>query len=144
MKRAVLSKLWAWIILAVLALVDTFIDMIFANNSGLQGFFWNPVARLFGIKYAPLAVPLVLGIFWIIAKLGALLESRMEKTPMAEELVLTTMVIGYGLFDLWLVLVYGFGFSLFSSHLQLIPIIVVAASVYAWLAEKELKKGRKK
>ncbi|MFH1641835.1 MAG: hypothetical protein ABIC04_02965 [Nanoarchaeota archaeon] len=139
MKKVVLSKLWAWIILVLLAFLDSFLDMFLADNSGLQSFFWNPIANLFGMRYAPLMVPFLLLIFFVVAKFGAFLEKKIDKMPHAEELVLTTLVVAYGIFNLWLILVYFFKFSLFRSHIQLIPVIIMAATIYAWWAEKNLK-----
>ncbi|MCK4650051.1 hypothetical protein KAT36_02355 [Candidatus Pacearchaeota archaeon] len=46
--KVVLSKLWAWIILVLLAILDASLDMIFANSQGLQGFFWKPIADFLG------------------------------------------------------------------------------------------------
>ena len=135
-----LSKLWAWIILVLLALVDSFLDMFFADNTGLKSFFWNPVANFTGMKYAPLAVPVLLLIFFIAVKIGTLLEEKIEKVHHAEELVLTTLVIAYGAFNLWLISFYFFGFSLLNNRLHLIIILIIIATAYAWWAEKRLKK----
>ena len=48
--KVVLSKLWAWIILVLLAILDVSLDMIFANSQGFQGFFWKPIADFLGIQ----------------------------------------------------------------------------------------------
>ncbi len=142
MKRAVLPKLWAWIFLLLLALLDSFLDMFFAANSGLKSFFWQPIAEFTGIKYAPLMVPFLLIIFFILVKLCAFLEKKIENVNKAEELVLTTLVVAYGLFNLWLILVYLFKFSLFRNPIHLIPALVVVAMAYAWWAERILKKEK--
>jgi len=144
MKKVVLSKLWAWIFLVLLALLDSFLDMFFAGNSGLKSFFWQPIADLTRIKYAPLMVPFLLIIFFIVVKFGAFLEKKIEKVNKAEELILTTLVVAYGVFNLWLILVYLFGFSLFRNHLYLIPVLIVIATAYAWWAENKLKKDKGK
>ncbi|MBU2589489.1 MAG: hypothetical protein KKA65_03510 [Nanoarchaeota archaeon] len=138
--KVVLSKLVAWIILVFLAILDSSLDMIFVNSSGLQSSFWKPIADFFGIKYAILGVPLLLIIFFIAVKIGAFLEKKIEKVQYAEELVLTTLVIVYGLFDLWLILVYFFKFTLIKNHLYLIPILIVIGAAYSWWAENKLKK----
>lgn len=137
--KVVLSKLWAWIILVFLAILDASLDMIFANSQGLQGFFWKPIADFFGIQSAILAVPLLLIVFFVAVKIGAFLEEKIERVQYAEELVLTTLVILYGLFDLWLISVYFFNFTLIKSHLYLIPIFIVVGTVYSWWAEKKLR-----
>jgi len=142
LKRAVLPKLWAWIFLVLLALLDSFLDMFFAANSGLKSFFWQPIAEFTGIKYAPLIVPFLLIIFFILVKFGAFLEKKIEKVNKAEELILTTLVVTYGLFNIWLISVYLFKFSLFRNPLYLIPVLIVVAMAYAWWAERILKKEK--
>jgi len=138
--KVVLSKFWAWIILVILAVLDASLDMVFAKSQGLQGFFWKPIADFFGIQSAILAVPLLLMVFFVVVKIGAFLEKKIEKVPYAEELILTMLVILYGLFNLWLILVYFFNFTLFKNHYYLIPIFIVIGIVYSWWAEKNLKK----
>ena len=78
-------------------------------------------------------------VFFIAVKIGALLEKKIEKIQYAEELVLTTLVIIYGLFDLWLILVYFFNFTLIKNHFYLIPIFIGVGIAYSWWAEKKLK-----
>ncbi|MBU3923471.1 MAG: hypothetical protein KJ592_00985 [Nanoarchaeota archaeon] len=140
MKKVVLSKSWAWIILLGLAVLDASLDMIFANSQGLQSSFWKPIADFFGIQSAIFGVPLLLLIFLVAVKIGAFLEEKIEGVLYAEELVLTTLVIVYGLFDLWLVLVYFFNFNLFRNHFYLIPLLIVVGVAYSWWAEKRLKR----
>ena len=143
MEKPVLPKLWAWIILVILALLDSSMDMLFTNSRGLQGFLWKPVADFFGIQYAIMGVPFILVAFFIVVKFGTFLERKIEKIHYAEELVLTALVLAYGIFDLWSFSVYVFDFSLIQNHLYLIPILVVAATLYAWWAEKKLKASMK-
>jgi len=138
--KVILSKLWAWIILVILAVLDASLDMIFANSQGLQSSFWKPIADFFGIQSAILGVPILLIIFFVAVKIGALLEKKIEKVQYAEELVLTTLVILYGLFDLWLISIYFFNFTLFKSHFYLIPIFIIIGIAYSWWAEKKLKR----
>ena len=138
--KVVLSKLWAWIILVILAILDSSLDMIFANSSGLQSSFWKPIANFLGIQHAILGVPILLIIFFVTVKIGAFLEKKIEKVQYAEELVLTTLVILYGLFDLWSISVYFFNFTLVKNHLYLIPILIIVGVAYSWWAEKKLKK----
>jgi len=137
--RVILSKFWAWIILVMLAILDSSLDMIFSDSQGLQNFFWKPIADFFGIQYAILGVPLLLIAFFIVIKIGAFLEKKIEKVQYAEELVLTTLVIVYGLFDLWLILVHFFNFTLIKNHFYLIPIFIVIGIIYSWLAEKKIR-----
>lgn len=137
--RLVLSKPWAWVILVILAVLDALLDMIFSNSQGLQSFFWKPIADFFGIRYAILGVPILLIVFFVAVKIGAFLEKKIERISYAEELVLTTLVIVYGLFDLWSISVYLFNFRLFKNHFYLIPVLIIIGITYSWWAEKKLK-----
>ena len=139
-QRVVLSKLWGWIILACLVIFDALLDLIFARGSGLQTPIWKPIADLLGVTNPLFLTPLVLVIFYFAVKGGAWLAKKIDKVQLkAEELVLTTLVIIYGVFDLWLISVYFFNFRLFKSHLYLIPILIIIGVVYDLWAEKKLK-----
>lgn len=138
--KVVLSKLWAWIILIFLVLLDASLDLILAGGSGLQSPVWKPIANLLRINNPLFLTPIVLVIFYLAVKGGAWLARKVDKvTFKAEELVLTTLVIVYAVFDLWLISVYFFNFSLFRSHLYLIPILIIIGIAYSWWAEKKLK-----
>ncbi|MBU2562562.1 MAG: hypothetical protein KKF68_02795 [Nanoarchaeota archaeon] len=130
--------------LSIFSCLGRFIRYDFSNSRGLQSFFWKPIANFLGIQHAILGVPILLIIFFVAVKVGAFLEKKIEKIQYAEELVLTTLVIFYGLFDLWLISVYFFNFTLFKSHLYLIPIFIVIGIVYSWWAEKKLKNEKRK
>ena len=138
--RVVLSKNWAWTILIVLVILDALLDVIFAHGSGLESPIWRPIANLLRINNPLFLTPLVLVIFYFVVKIGAWLTKKVDKIPVkAEELVLTTLVLVYGVFVLWLILVYFFNFKLFKNHLYLIPILIIIGIAYSWWAENRLK-----
>ena len=136
--KVVLSKTSGWIILIALIILDASLDLIFAHGRGLESGIWRRVTN-------PLFLtPLVLVLFYLLAKGGAWLAKNIDKvTIKAEELVLTTLVIVYGLFDLWLISVYIFNFRLFKTHYYLIPILIIAGIIYETWAEKKLKPQKK-
>lgn len=141
MKKPVLSKIWGWIILITLVLLDALLDVIFAGGSGLQSPIWKPIANLLRVSNPLFMTPLVLIIFYFGVKGGAWLAKKIDKIYIkTEELVLTTLVIVYGVFDLWLILVYFFDFSLFRNHYYLIPVLIIIGIAYSWWAENKLKK----
>lgn len=141
MKKVVLSKVWGWIILIILVLLDAVLDLVFAEGRGLQTPVWKPVADFLNIGNPVFMTPLILIIFYFVVKFGALLARKIDKVQFkTEELVLTTLVIVYGVFDLWLISVYFFDFKLFKSHYYLIPVLIIIGIIYNWWAEKELKK----
>ena len=140
MKKPVLSKTWGWIILIALVLLDALLDVIFAKGKGLESNILKPIANLVGISNPILLTPVVLVLFYFVVKGGAWLAKKVDKIYIkSEELVLTTLVIVYGVFVLWLISVYFFNFRLFRSHYYLIPILIVIGITYSWWAEKKLK-----
>ena len=138
--RRVLSKTSGWIILVALVLLDAILDIIFAKGSGVQSGIWKPISNLLGINNPLFLTPIVLVLFYLLVKGGAWLTKKTDKIDFyAEELVLTTLVIVYCVFDLWLILVYLFNFALIKNHYYLIPILIVIGIAYSWWAEKKLK-----
>ena len=97
----ILSKTWGWIVIIFLVLLDASLDVIFAGGRGLESPVWKPIATLLGINNPLFMTPLVLIIFYFLIKGGAWLARKVDKiTKNSEELVLTALVIVYGLFDL--------------------------------------------
>lgn len=138
--KVVLSKTYGWIILIALVLLDAFLDVIFAHGSGLESPVWKPIAKLIGVSNPLFLTPLVLILFYFVVKVGAWLTRKTDKIKIkSEELVLTTLVIVYGIFVLWLISVYLFNFGLLRSHLYLIPILIIIGIAYSWWAENKLK-----
>lgn len=134
--KPVLSKRIGWILLAVLILLDAFLDLI----TGARGSsFWNPIAHFFGIKLVPLLAPLVLVIFYLAVKIFGWIVQKTDKTPKSEELILTTLVIIYSIFDVWLIAIKFFDFNLIMNYrLMIIPLTVVGMLYGLW-AQKKLK-----
>ncbi|MBU0958504.1 MAG: hypothetical protein KKB31_01035 [Nanoarchaeota archaeon] len=140
MKKAVLSKLWAWIILTILIFLDSFLDV---KREAEGNPIWRPIVEIIGINYVPFLVPFVLLLFYFVVKGGAWLTRKVDKIPIkSEELVLTALVLAYGIFDLWVILVDFFGFSLIKSHYHLTPVLVAVVLIYSLWAERHLKKQK--
>ncbi len=139
--RVVLSKKIGWIILIALVILDALLDVIFAHGSGLQSLIWKPIAGLFRVNNPLFLTPIVLIIFYLVVKGGVWLTKKADKIDFyAEELVLTTLIIVYGVFVLWLISVYLLNFTLIKNHYYLIPILIIIGIAYSWWAEKKLKK----
>lgn len=134
--KPVLSKRIGWVLLTVLVFLDAFLDLI----TGAKGSpLWNPIAHFFGIKLVPLLAPLVLAIFYLAVKIFGWIVQQTDKTPKSEELILTTLIIVYGVFDVWLIAVKFFDFNLITNYrLMIIPLTVVGMLYGLW-AQKKLK-----
>lgn len=137
-KNIFLSKRVGWIIFVALLFADAFIDMI----RGVEGNpLWVPLVNLIGINYVPILVPLILPLYYFALKLLSRVVTRVDKVPHAEEILLTSLVVIYSVFDLWLVASGFFGFRLIRSFYQTIPVLIVAGFAYALLAEHLVKKN---
>ena len=137
MKDPVLSKRFGWILLASLVLIDAFLDVI----RGVEGNpLWMPIVNIIGIKNVPFLAPFVLALFYVAVKALGWIVEKTDKTPKSEELVLTSLVIAYGFFDVWAVSVDFFGFRLIPDFRYMIIPMIIASLGYALWAQKKLKK----
>ena len=137
MKSPVLSKKAGWISLAVLVLIDAFLDVI----RGAEGNpLWIPVINAVGIKNTPFLAPLVLLLFYIAVKALSWLVERADKTPKSEELVLTSLVVVYAVFDIWAISVDFLGFRLIPNFRYMIIPLTIIGLGYALWAQKRLGK----
>lgn len=135
--KPVLPKSAGWVLLIALVFLDGFIDMI--KWGGLGSPLWKSVANIIGIKMVPLLAPIVLVIFYFAVKVLGWLVGKADKTPRSEELILTILVVVYGVFDIWLIAASFFGFTLITNYrLMIIPLIVVGM-IYGLWAQKRLK-----
>jgi hypothetical protein len=132
--KPVLAKRSGWILLTILVFLDAFFDLI----TGATGSpFWNPIAHFFGIKLVPLLAPLVLVIFYLAVKTFGWVVQKIDKTPSSEELILTTLVILYSIFDIWLIAVKFFNFnSLTNYRFMIIPLTIIGLLYGLWAQQK--------
>lgn len=137
--KPVLSKKSGWAILALLVFLDSFLDVI----RGVEGNpLWIPIVNVIGIRNVPFLVPFVLLLFYLVVKVLGWLVEKIDKTPNSEELVLTSLVIAYAIFDVWAISVDFLGFRLIPNFRYMIIPMIVLALGYALWAQKQL--GKKK
>ena len=137
--KPVLSKLIGWTLLVALVFIDAFLDII--KWGGVGSPFWKPIADIFGIKMVPLLAPVVLAIFYFVVKTLGLLVQKTDKTPRSEELILTTLVFIYGVFDVWLI-ARILGFNLITNYRLMIVPLTIIGLVYGLWAQKKLKTAK--
>ena len=137
MRKVTLSKKTGWIIFTLLLFVDAFLDVV----RGAEGNpLWKPLVARMGINFVPFLVPLILPFFYLLVKMLGWLIHKTDKLPQAEELVLTTLVVVYFVYDLWVTTVDFLGFRLLRDFRQTIPFLIIAAFAYALSAERQLKR----
>ena len=133
--KPVLSKSVSWVLLITLVFIDAFLDVI----RGAEGSpLWKPIADIIGIKMVPLLAPIVLIIFYFAVKILSWLVQKTDKTPKSEELILTILVVVYGFFDIWLIAVDFFGFTLITNYRQMIIPLTIIGLLYGLWAQKKL------
>jgi len=137
--KPVLSKSTGWILLTALVFIDALLDVVISGGVGSP--FWKPIADIFGIKMVPLLAPVVLVVFYFAVKTLGWLVQKTDKTPRSEELILTTLVVIYGVFDVWLI-ARILGFNLITNYrLMIIPLTIIGL-VYGLWAQKKLKTAK--
>lgn len=131
----VLSKRTGWILLVLLVFFDAFLDLI----TGARGSsFWNPVANFIGVK-TPFLAPLVVVVIYLAVKALGWIVQKTDKTPKSEELILTTFIVVYTFFDIWLIAVTFLNFTLIKDHRMLIIPLMIVGFAYSLWAQKKLK-----
>ena len=137
MKKPVLSKTAGWLVLAVLVLIDSLLTKIRGEEGNPL---WKPIVEVIGTDNVFILVIPVLLILFIGVKVISLLVKKIDKTPMAEELILTTMVIIFAFYDLWVISVDFFSFRMITDFRKLIIPLIAIGLIYSLWAESKLKK----
>jgi len=126
-------------LLVALIFIDAFLDII--KWGGVGSPFWKSIADIFGIKMVPLLAPVVLVIFYFAVKALGRLVQKTDKTPRSEELILTILVVVYGVFDVWLI-ARILGFNLITNYRLMIVPLTIIGLVYGLWAQKKLKTAK--
>lgn len=134
--RIFLSKKAGWLFLIILVYIDAILDIIRGKEGNPL---WIPFTERFGINIVLFLAPFVILLFYFVLKVLAKIVFRIDKTPFAEEILLTTLVIVYALFDLWLISADFFNFRLIRSFYQTIPFLILVGLIYALWAERKVK-----
>ena len=132
-----LSKKTAWVFIIALVYIDAFLDIIRGKEGNPL---WIPFVEKFGIYIVLILALAVLILFYFFVKISARIVVKIDKTKNAEEILLTSLVVVYALFDLWLIAVDFFNFSLISNFRYTIPFLIAAGLGYALWAERKNKK----
>jgi len=139
MKKPFLSKKISWIFLIVLVYIDAILDIIRGKEGNPL---WIPFVEKFGMNIVLILAIFVILLFYFAVKIISPIVTKIDKTPYAEEILLTAFVIVYGLFDLWAILVDFFGFELIKNFRYTIPFLIIGGLIYALWAERIVKKKR--
>lgn len=140
MKRVFLSKKAAWILIAILVYIDAILDLIIGKGQGNP--LWVPVIARFGSYSVLFLAPLVIILIYFCVKIIAPIVAKIDKTPFAEEILLTTFAVVYGLFDLWLISVDFLGFRMIRNFRYTIPFLIIAGLIYSSWAERKVKRKK--
>lgn len=134
-----LPKTQGWAIFTALLFIDAFIDVV----RGAEGNpIWIPIVNAIGINFVPLLVPLILPLYYAAVKVLGAVAGRVDRTPHAEEIILTALVVVYALFDAWLVASGFLGFRLIKNFYQTIPFLIIAGLAYALWAQHKVGKRK--
>ena len=138
-KTVALPKHLGWIFFTILVFIDAFLTVI----RGAEGNpLWIPVVKFIGINRVLFLVPLILPLYYFVVKAISWVVKRVDRLPQAEEILLTTLVLIYAVFDVWLIAVDFFGFRFIRSFYHTIPFLIAVGFVYALLAEYLVKRQK--
>ena len=140
-RKVFLSKKISVILLIILVYIDALLDIIRGKEGNPL---WIPFVDNFGIYIVLILAPFVILLFYLFIKCLAKIVVKVDKTPFAEEILLTALVVIYGFFDLWLISVDFFGFKLIKNFYYTIPFLIIIGLIYALWAEWMVKKRKKK
>ena len=135
--KAFLSRKTAWVLIIILVYIDAILDIVRGKEGNPL---WTPFVQNFGIYIVLLLAIPVLILFYILIKILTKIILKIDKTPPIEEILLTTLVIIYGVFDLWLISVDFLNFSLIKNFRYTIPFLIIAGLIYALWAEQKVKR----
>ncbi|MBI2579685.1 MAG: hypothetical protein HYW27_02170 [Candidatus Aenigmarchaeota archaeon] len=136
--RNALPKFVAWPVLIFLVFWDAFITY----RGGREGNpLWQPAVEALGINALWLLAVLVLALFYAATKIVGMYTKRTYSD--GEDLVLTTFVIAFATYDLYITfLLPYYGFLGSRSHYYVIPVLIVPVLIYnLWF---EYRKRREK
>lgn len=129
MKRKItiaLPKRIGWPLLVFLVFWDAFITYRGGRESNPL---WQPLVEAFGINTLWLLAVVALAIFYAAVKAFGWYAKRTY--PEGEELVLTTLVVAFATYDLYITFLLSYyGFLGSRSHYYIIPVLIVPVLAY--------------
>lgn len=121
------------------------LDFIVDVGGGQGHPVWQPMMDLFGTNNIYLMTPFILAFFYLLVKSTTLFIEKLDDLPRAEEVVLTSLVLGYSLYLVWLLSFARLGIGFIEPFgrryfLVFIPLLAVSVGLYGTWAERKLKK----
>lgn len=142
MGRTALSKRLGWPILVFLVYWDAFVTYMRGGSEGNP--LWKPLVDAYGPHTLWLLAAAVLGLFYLVTKAAGWYEKRFEGFPQGEEIVLTSIVIAFATYDIYITFALPyFGFLGSRSHYAIIPVLLIPVLAYnVWLEYKKRKERK--
>ena len=135
--KYILTKRQGLAVLFILLLIDTLFDVI----RGTQGNpIFKPIENSFGIWVFPFLVPFVVVFFYAVVKFFGRVVYKIDKTPHADEILLTALAVIFAVHDIWVFSLDFLGFSLIKDFRHMIPVYIVAGLAYALWIEHRMRK----
>ena len=133
-----LPKKVAWPVFFFLVCLDALITYLVGNGQG-GSLLWRPLVAKTGFLVIFILLPLVFAFFYLIVKLAGWFLEKFDKLPKGEEMILTSLIIVYTAYDLYLAF---FPYPL--SYYILIPILLIPGLIYGFWLEYLRARGKRR
>jgi len=135
-----LPKKIAWPIIIFALFWDGFLTV---RAGGEGNPLWRPLTLKYGLSIIWLFLPFAVLLFYLLSKIFGFLIEKLDKYPQGEEIVLTSLVLVYGTYVLYLnFFVSRFGYLGSRSHYRIILLLIIPAVLYQIFLE--IKKWKTK
>ncbi len=139
-KAIALSKRIGWPVLISLVFWDAFVTFIRGREGNPL---WKPIVETLGLNSLWFLAAAVIVLFYFVTKAVGWYVKNYERFPHGEEVVLTSLVIAFATYDLYITfLLPYYGFLGSQSHYYVIPVLIIPVLVYNLWLEYERRKGR--
>lgn len=134
------SKKVGWILVTLLVFWDALLTYIGGSEGNPL---WKPIVQTYGINALWVLVPVALGIFYLATKIFGWLIKLIDKIAEGEEIVLTSLVLVFATYDLYITFfLRSFGWLGDRSHYRIILLLIVPVVPYIIYTEIVRRKNK--
>jgi len=136
-----LPKKIAWPIIIFALFWDVFLTV---RAGGEGNPLWRPLTLKYGLNILWLLFPFAILLFYLLSKVFGFLIEKLDKYPQGEEIVLTSLVLVYGTYVLYLnFFVSRFAYLGSRSHYRIILLLIIPAVLYQIFLEIKKRKMKR-
>jgi len=136
-----LPKKIAWPIIIFALFWDVFLTV---RAGGEGNPLWRPLTLRYGLNILWLLLPFGVLLFYLLSKIFGFLIEKLDKYPQGEEIVLTSLVLVYGTYVLYITFFASrFAYLGSRSHYRIILLLIIPAVLYQIFLEIKKRKMKR-